>query len=90
MPLERLGSATTPESVGRELHKLLAESLCEHDSPYCDHCFHAISELVRPVARMVLVAAMFERKNPNVGYVAIGQAFEAFTAAVRASRGSSY
>lgn len=87
MPLERIGSATTWESVGRELHRVLAEAMCEHSRPYCSDCFLLVKDLVKPIARMVTTAAMFERKNTNSAYVALGMGYEALLASVRESRG---
>lgn len=87
MPLERIGSATTWESAGRELHRALAEALCDHHRPYCADCYRLVEDLVKPVARMVTTAAMFERKNTSAAYVAIGLGFEALLLSVRESRG---
>lgn len=87
MPLERIGSATTWESAGRELHRVLAEAICDHQRPYCADCYRLVEDLVKPIARMVTTAAMFERKNTAAAYVGIGLGYEALLASVRELRG---
>lgn len=82
------GSSVSPESVARELHKAMAQSLCDHADTYCDHCYNRTYDLVKPIARAIMMAAMFERQNRNAGFVGIGQAVDIILKAAKASKPS--
>jgi len=78
-PYERFGFFTTPESVGRELHKAIALLLCSHQpypGVYCKDCFKAAERILKPIGRVVLMAGMSHRKDRYDGYAAVGEALD--------------
>lgn len=71
------GVSLPPQRVGKQLHGVLAALFCPHRESStdqgCKKCYLAITSLVKPVARALVTAGMFERKTQFDGFVAIGR-----------------
>lgn len=69
----------TAERAGQDLQRSIAKGLCQHTNHYpkpCLSCIELARPLVKPFGRALKHAAMFERRNREVGYVAMGQGLD--------------
>lgn len=62
--------------VGAALHKALAAVLCTHGSEACATCMRTVAPLVKPIARALVVTAIYKRTKRADAHIAIGQGIE--------------